>query len=438
MADNNKINRKASDHDGPLPQGFHLMAKPAGPSCNLRCGYCFYREKKTFFPANTMFRMSDEVLETYTREYIESQPGSAVVFDWQGGEPTVLGVDFFQRALDLQQKYGQGKQISNTLQTNGTLLDEAWCAFLSRNKFLVGLSLDGPEAVHDAFRLDKDGRPTCARVLDKLRMMQRYGVEVNVLATINSQSATHPLEVYRFFRQQGVQFIQFIPIVERETDSEAENLGISLAAPPSLTHEEKSTTVTPWSVEPTQYGEFLIQVFQEWIRNDVGRIFVMNFEWTLGAWAGVAPGVCYLAPRCGGNLILEHNGDIFSCDHFMYPVFRLGNILERGLKEMVQSTQQIAFGASKETALPGYCRGCELLFACRGGCPKHRFATSPDGESGLNYLCEGFKKFYHYVHPAMTRMVELIYRGIPVQKIMEVAEQSETSGQPLGEGEISG
>ena len=404
---------------GPARQGFHLMAKPAGPRCNLRCTYCFYREKETFFPEHRTLRMSDEVLEAYTRKYIESQPGPSVVFDWQGGEPTLAGIDFFRRALDLQKKYGGGKRIQNTLQTNGTLLDEDWCIFLSKNRFLVGLSLDGPEAVHDAFRVDPKGNPTCSRVLEALGMMQGHGVEVNVLATVNGESARHPLDVYRFFKDQGVRFIQFIPIVEREADPEAERLGIPLAVPPSPPRKEQSAAVTPWSVAPESYGDFLIRVFEEWIGNDVGRIFVMNFEWALGAWAGVGPGVCYLAPRCGGNLILEHNGDVYSCDHYMYPPYRLGNILEDDPADMVLSERQTALGASKETALPGYCRDCDVLFVCRGGCPKHRFAESPGGEPGLNHLCAGFKNFYHHVDPYMKRMVELVRRGIPVRRIME-------------------
>lgn len=419
MAGKKKTNQKASGIDRHEQQGFHLMAKPAGPNCNLRCVYCFYREKKIFFDENNDFLMSDEILEAYTREYIKSQPIPSIVFDWQGGEPTLLGINFFQRALDFQKKYNTGKQILNTLQTNGMILDDDWCAFLSRNKFLVGLSMDGPESVHDACRVDMDGKPTCSRVLHALKLLQNHGVEVNILATVNSQSSRHPLEVYRFFRQHGVQFIQFIPIVEREADSESENLGISLATPPSLTHEEKSTSVTPWSVEPEYYGEFLIRVFEEWIRNDVGKIFVMNFEWSLGAWAGVGPGVCYLALRCGQNLIVEHNGDIFPCDHFMYPAYRLGNIRDGGLRKMIDTKKQTAFGALKETTLPEYCRGCHFLFACRGGCPKHRFTKSPDGEPGLNYLCPGLKKFYHFVNPSMKRMVEFIHTGIPMQKIME-------------------
>ncbi len=301
------------------------------------------------------------------------------------------------------------------------MLDDDWCEFLAKNHFLVGLSLDGPESVHDAYRVDREGRGTADRVLKSWQTMQKHGVEVNELVAVNNENATQPLEVYRFLRQHGVQFIQFIPIVEREADAEAKALGIPLALPPSLNRAEQSTTVTSWSVEPKQYGEFLIRIFDEWSKHDVGKVFVMNFEWTLAAWARVRPAVCYLAPRCGRNLIMEHNGDVFSCDHFMYPAYRLGNILEDGLAHLVDSNQQLAFGAAKETALPKVCRECDVLFACRGGCPKHRFLKSSDGEPGLNYLCPGFKQFLHHVGPAMERMVELIRRGIPVWKIMDAA-----------------
>ncbi len=427
MGSDKKARRTGPGLHRPARQGFHLIAKPAGPRCNLSCAYCFYREKETFFGQGESFVMPDEVLEAYIREYIHLQPGSSVVFDWQGGEPALAGIDFFERALDLQRKYNRWKQIQNTLQTNGTILDDDWCAFLSRNKFLVGLSIDGPETVHDTFRVDHSGNPTSARVLQALKLMQKYGVELNVLATVNRESSQHPLEVYAFFKHHGVQFVQFIPIIERDADFEAERLGIRLAVPPPLTMEEKSFKVTNWSVEPEQYGEFLIRIYDEWIRNDVGRIFVMNFEWSLGAWAGVAPGVCYVAPRCGRNLIIEHNGDIFSCDHFMYPAYRLGNVREDDLGGIVESKQQIAFGASKETALPKHCRQCDVLFACRGGCPKHRFAKSPDGAPGLNYLCEGFKNFYRHVTPSMKQMVELMRRGIPLEKIMDAAGKPEAA-----------
>ena len=363
--------------------------------------------------------MSDDILEAYTREYIKSQPGSSVEFQWQGGEPTLAGLDFFQRALNFQKKYNVGKQISNSLQTNGTLLDDEWCLFLKKNNFLVGLSLDGPEAVHNVHRRDKKGLPTFNKVFSALSMMQKHGVEVNVLATVNNDNAQYPLEVYRFFREQGVQFIQFVPIVERMADTQAKQLGISLAVPPTLSNKDDATPATSWSVKPKQFGEFLIRVYDDWIRHDVGDVFVMNFEWTLGAFAGVRPGMCHISARCGQNLIMEHNGDIYSCDHFMYPAYRLGNIQEDRIIEMVKSKQQIAFGAVKEIDLPEYCRDCNVLFACRGGCSKHRFAVTPDGKPGLNYLCPGFKAFFHHVQPSMEQMLALISDRQPAKKIME-------------------
>lgn len=390
------------ENDHPLQQqGFHLMAKPAGPDCNLRCSYCFYCEKEAFFPDTSSFRMSDQVLDAYTREYIAAQLGPELVFDWQGGEPTLLGIKFFKQALELQRKYGEGRQISNTLQTNGILLDDDWCRFLAQNHFLVGLSMDGPEEVHDACRIDRAGMATFKRVFSALKLLQKHGVELNILATVNRVSSQKPLEVYRFFREQGVRFIQFIPIVGQEA-------GQTIAA-------------TGCSVEPKQYGACMTRIFDEWLRHDVGSMFVMNFEWTLAAWAGAGPGVCWLAPRCGGNLILEHNGDIYSCDHFMYPACRIGNILDGDLNIVVQSPDQIAFGAAKETALPTCCRSCEHLFVCQGGCPKHRFFIAPDGEPGLNYLCEGYQAFHQHVRPAMQQMVQLIRRGAPVSGIMQSA-----------------
>jgi len=405
--------------DGPAEHAFHLMAKPAGPVCNISCEYCFYKEKKTFFPDDAVLCMSQEILEVYTREYIRAQPGPFVLFDWQGGEPTLMGLDFFQTALDFQKKYADGKQITNTLQTNGTLIDEAWCSFLSKNGFLVGLSMDGPEFVHDSYRVYSDGKPTFAKVFDSYKMMMKHGVEVNVLATVNRKSSYNPLEVYRFFRESGVKFIQFIPIVEREAGCEYENNRLPFAAPPYFSKKISSSAVTRCSVDPEQYGEFLIRIFDEWIREDVGRIFVMNFEWALGSWARVVAGVCYLAPCCGQNMIIEHNGDVFSCDHFMYPDYRLGNILDDSLKSMVESRKQMEFGTSKKMNLSRHCLSCDFLFACNGGCPKHRFSATPDGDPGLNYLCKGLKKFYRHVDPSMKRMLKLIRSGVPAHKIMK-------------------
>lgn len=418
MSDNYSNKTSPADGESPARQEFYLMAKPVGPACNLRCTYCFYREKQVFFPESRNTRMSEAVLEAYIRKFITAQPGPEVSFEWQGGEPTLAGLDFFRRAVELQSKYGQGSKITNSLQTNGTLLDDEWCAFLAANHFLVGLSLDGPPELHDAFRVDAGGGTTSGRVISAFHRLCRHGAEVNILACVNRETSRYPLEVYRFFRDEGVRFIQFIPIVEREPGPGAKNPGLHLAGP-----DEESGNVTSWSVEPEAYGEFLVRIFEEWVQNDVGQTFVMNFEWALGLFAGAGPGVCYLAPRCGRNLILEHNGDVFSCDHFMYPQYRLGNILRDNLPDMVESSFQTRFGRAKEKTLPNVCRACEYLFACRGGCPKHRFASTFDNESGLNYLCPAFKIFYQAVAPIMESMIELLRKGIPVRQIMDTKKK---------------
>ncbi|MEW5733572.1 MAG: anaerobic sulfatase maturase [Thermodesulfobacteriota bacterium] len=401
------------------------MAKPAGPTCNLACETCFYLEKKTFFPGEKAFRMTEEVLDAYTRKYISAFPGPGVVFAWQGGEPALRGIEFFKRAVALQKKYGSDRHIENTFQTNGTLLTEDWCGFLAVNNFLVGLSLDGPPEIHDVLRRDRAGKPSAERVLSALALLRRHGAEVNVLCCVHRENARRPLDVYRFFRDRGIRFIQFIPVVEREPDPQAKIQGLALAAPSSPGRPEASGSPTPWSVRPEEYGAFLNAVFDEWVRNDVGRVFVMNFEWALGAWAGAAPGVCYLSSRCGSSLILEHNGDVYSCDHYMYPGFRLGNILTDDLAALVRSERQLAFGAAKETSLPGYCLSCRWLFACRGGCPKQRFAASPDGEPGMNLLCAGLQSFYGHIEPHMSRILALLRSGTPAAKIMAEAAERE-------------
>jgi uncharacterized protein len=398
------------------------MAKPIGPVCNLRCEYCFYLEKEALYPDDEKFRMSDEVLEAYIRKNIASQDARIpeILFAWQGGEPTMLGLDFFKKAIDLERKYAPpGKSIVNTFQTNGTLLNDEWCRFLAKNNFLIGLSLDGPREIHDRYRVDRSGKPTFDRVMRGLELLKKHGVEFNVLACVNEESAGRPRDVYRFFKSNGVRFIQFIPIVERMPDPRAEELGLDLAVPPPLDEGELWDAVTPWTVRPEHYGDFMVGVFDEWVRNDVGEMFVMNFEWTLAAYAGAPGASCFFTKRCGRAVIIEHNGDIYSCDHFMYPDYRLGNILTDDLGEMLSSKQQVDFGALKETTLPRYCRECELLFACRGACPKHRFLRTPQGEPGLNYLCEGYKKFFGHVRPYMNTILLLLERGLPASKVME-------------------
>lgn len=384
---------------------FTLMAKPGGPRCNLRCEYCFYLEKEQYFVGHgQQMLMPDELLETYVREYIAAVDTPEVSFAWQGGEPTLAGLPFFKKTVQLQKRYGKGRQISNSLQTNGILLDDDWCRFLADNRFLVGLSLDGPRRMHDRYRLDRGGRPTFNKVMKSLERMQRHRVEFNLLACINRTTARHPAEVYRFFREIGGRFIQFVPVVEQVVE------------PPG---EGGKTAITPWSVDPQGYGSFLRGVFDEWVRNDVGQIYVMNFEWTLASLTGMPWGTCIHAPSCGASLILEHNGDIYSCDHFMYPEYRLGNLLHDDLRGMVRSAQQQEFGESKETGLPQACRQCNWLEACYGGCPKHRFVRSPDGEPGMNYLCAGIRSYLEHVAPYMGIMADLLRRGLPAAGVME-------------------
>jgi uncharacterized protein len=393
------------------------MSKPIGPVCNLRCEYCFYLEKETFYPDGEEYRMSDEVLEAYIRQVSEAHADiPELLFAWQGGEPTLMGIEFYEKALGLQRKYAGGKPVTNTLQTNGTLMDEKWCRFLKKNNFLVGLSLDGPEDLHDRFRRDAGGEGTHAKVMRALKLMKKHGVEFNVLACVNRETAKHPLEVYRWFRDNGVEFIQFIPIVELAPNEESSSLGLQLGVPTAPGDTESE--VTEWTVLPEDWGDFLNTIFDEWVRNDVGSVFVMNFEWALVSFIGLQMPACFFSPVCGNAGIIEHNGDIYSCDHFMYPRYRLGNILTDNLKEMMASGKQKEFGVEKGN-LPRYCRECRVLKACYGECPKHRFRTTPDGEPGLNYLCEGYKRYFTHILPYLKAMTDLLSAGKPVSDIMD-------------------
>jgi len=400
------------------------MAKPAGPACNLDCRYCFYTEKEATLGQHGPTRMTDEVLEAYVSKYIASQPVPEVGFAWQGGEPLLMGLDFFRRAVNLQKRYSQGKQISNSIQTNGTLLTDEWCEFLAANDFLVGLSLDGPEDVHNYYRVDRNGKPSFDAVMRGLKLLKKHGVEFNILACVNRISSTKPLDVYRFFKRQGARFIQFIPIVERLPSPDEVALGLKLSPPPVLDGQadESKKQVTPWSVEPIRFGEFMIKVFDEWVRNDVGSVFVMNFEWTLSAWMGLGGGVCIHSRTCGDCLVIEHNGDIYACDHYVYPDYKRGNILTDMPDKLVQCAGQVLFGAVKETALPRKCLDCPALGVCRGECPKHRFAKTQTGESGLSYLCEGYAEFYRHVAPYMKTMIQLIENGLPAEHIMKAID----------------
>jgi uncharacterized protein len=363
--------------------------------------------------------MSDAVLEEYIRQYIESQQVDEVSFAWQGGEPTLLGVEFFRKARALQEKYANGKRITNALQTNGTLLDDEWCEFFTANNFLIGLSVDGPRELHDRYRVDKGQKPTFERVMAGLALLKKHKTEFNTLTVVNRANSQKPLEVYRFLKEIGSGYMQFIPLVERKPDTGAKTLGLDYSEPPLPGQWTPSEPVTAWSVESRQYGEFLIQIFDEWVRQDVGKYFVQMFDVALGSWMGMGASLCVFAETCGNALVLEHNGDLFACDHYVYPRYKLGNLLNTSLGAMVNSPEQRKFGNDKLTTLPKYCRECEVRFACNGECPKHRFLRTIDGEPGLNYLCAGYKRFFNHVDPYMRRMAELLRQGQTAARIME-------------------
>lgn len=393
-----------------VPPAFHVMAKPTGSACNLACDYCFFLKKEALYPGSP-FRMSDEVHEAYIRQLLEAHQVPQVTIAWQGGEPTLMGLDFFRRSVELQNKYRKpGTRIENTFQTNGILLDDDWCRFFHDNGFLVGLSLDGPQELHDVHRKDRGGRGTFDRVLAAARRLQAHGVEFNILCTVNSDNSRRPLDVYRFFRDElGARYIQFIPIVERDND----------------TGYQEGHTVTDRSVGPYEFGRFLIAIFDEWVSKDVGETFVLNFDGALAGWLDMAGTVCIFGPTCGLGLALEHNGDLYSCDHFVEPKFLLGNILETPLIDLVASEKQLKFGRDKKDTLPRYCRECEFLRVCHGECPKNRFVEAPGGEPGLNYLCAGYKAFFKHADRAMRIMADLLRQDRPASEVMAILRQGE-------------
>jgi uncharacterized protein len=396
---------------------FHIMTKPIGPICNLDCTYCFYLEKEKLYPGTKpgtkSWVMSGEVLERYVREYVAAQPQDEVHFAWQGGEPTLLGVDFFRTVVELQQRYANGKTIHNALQTNGVLLDDEWGEFLAEHEFLVGVSIDGPRELHDCYRVDKGQAPTFDRVMRGIAMLKEHKVEFNTLTVVHRRNSEHPLEVYRFLKEIGTGFIQFIPIVERKA-ADADGNGLVLIKPSF----ESAAEVTEWSVEPEAYGRFLSRIFDEWVKKDVGRTFVQLFDVALESWMGMEASLCVFRKTCGSALAMEHTGDLYSCDHFVYPENKLGNIMETALEKLVDSPEQHAFGEAKLNSLPKMCRTCEVRFACNGECPKHRFLTTPDGEPGLNYLCAGYKHFFKHVNPYMQFMAGELRAGRPPANIM--------------------
>ena len=396
-----------------MATSFHIMSKPTGPICNLDCKYCFYLEKEGLYGTPNSWAMSDAVLESYIRQYIEAQSDEVVNFAWQGGEPTLLGVEFFRKAFALQQKYAGGKTIQNALQTNGILLDDEWCEFLAQQQVLVGISIDGPRALHDAYRVDKGGHGSFARVVRGIGYLKKHGVEFNTLTTVHSGNESHPVEVYRFLKETGSRYMQFIPIVERKAEQPAAD-GLVLIQPSF----EGSAEVTEWSVDAQQYGRFLCAIYDEWVSRDVGKVFVQHFDVALESWLGMDASLCIFRETCGAAMALEHNGDLYSCDHFVYPEHRLGNVLTESMQAMAASGQQRQFGEHKASSLPKMCRECPVKFACHGECPKHRFLRTPDGEYGLNYLCAGYKMFFHHMDETMRFMAEELKAGRAPANVM--------------------
>ncbi len=407
---------------------FHIMTKPIGAICNLDCTYCYYLEKEKLYPQTRQFKMTDEALDSYVRQYIESQQTDAVSFAWQGGEPTLMGVDYFRKAVELQKKYANGKKIENALQTNGTLLDDEWGSFFAENRFLIGLSVDGPRELHDTYRVDKGQKPTFDRVMAGLDILKKHRVEYNTLTVVNRANSQRPLDVYRFLKEIGSGFMQFIPLVERLPDAGAKELGLDHAEPP-VSGEFEKIPVTKWSVLSKDYGEFLVQIFDEWVRNDIGKTFVQIFDVSLGTWAGYGASLCVFRETCGAALVLEHNGDLYSCDHYVYPNYKLGNILNQSLGELVRSPEQIQFGDAKRDTLPQYCKSCEVKFACNGECPKHRFIKTPDGEAGLNYLCQGYKRYFNHIDPYMKTMAGLLRQNRAPAELMAMVKRDDSEKQ---------
>ena len=395
---------------------FTTMVKPVGATCNLDCAYCYYRDKAEIYNAQRMV-MSEQLLEMYIKQYLEAVDLPIVTFCWHGGEPLLAGIDFYRKAVELQQRYAAGRRIENTLQTNGTLIDEEWCRFFRENDFLVGVSLDGPEDVHDAYRRDCGGAPTFTKVMDAIALMRSSGVEYNILATVNARSEGRGAEVYNFLK--GIsRFIQFLPVVEyvRRRDDEGKR-------PLIVSPDDEGAEPAPWSVSATAYGRFMCDVFDEWMKADVGHCFVQLFDITLANWCGVSPSLCAFCETCGDAPVVEHNGDVYSCDHFVYPEYRLGNILQGSLVDMYTSEEQRSFGRDKREALPMECKRCTYNFLCRGECPKHRFATSRNGEPYMNVLCEGYKMFFRHTDPYMRYMKMLLQKERSPMEVMQWARQ---------------
>ena len=419
---------------GAAPPAFHVLAKPTGAICNLDCKYCFFLSKEMLYPGSR-FRMADELLDTYIQQLLEAHQVPEVTIAWQGGEPTLMGLDFFKRSVEYVEKYKRPDQrVAHTMQTNGTKLDDEWCAFFKENDFLIGLSVDGPQEMHDAYRVNKGGEGTFNQVMIGLDYLRKHEVEFNILCTVHAANADHPLEVYRFFRDElGAQFIQFIPIVERATEQllPLVNMGWSeKSGVERPLYVQQGNLVTERSVQAERYGEFLTTIFDEWVMRDVGQVYVQLFDVTLGSWIG-QHNLCIFSPTCGNALAIEHNGDLYSCDHYVEPDYLLGNILEERMIDLIASDQQRKFGQDKYDTLPKYCQECEVQFACYGGCPKNRFIETPDGEPGLNYLCAGYKKFFNHVDEPMRFMAAELRNNRPPANVMGFMARKEAELQKL-------
>ena len=397
----------------PFAKPLYVMLKPAGAHCNLACKYCYYLEKNKLYPTAQRHLMSDEMLEQFTREYIEAQTMNQVLFTWHGGEPLLRSIDFYRKALSLQQKYAGGRRIDNVIQTNGTLLTDEWCEFFAQNHWLVGISIDGPQPDHDHYRLTAAGKPSWKKVMQGIKLLKKHGVEWNAMAVVNAYNANHPMEFYRFFKENGCQFLQFTPIVERLTRHEDGRTLASLA-------DKDEISLSEASVAPEQWGYFLCAIFDEWVRKDVGKIFVEIFDCTLANWMGISPGICAYSKECGHAGVMEHNGDVYSCDHFVFPEYKLGNIRDHSLIDMLYGEQQQEFSRLKHSSLPRQCKECDMEFACHGECPKNRFMKDKYGDSGLNYLCPGYYHYYQHVAPYMDYMKQELMSQRPPSNIMKV------------------
>lgn len=397
----------------PFAKPLYVMLKPAGAHCNLACKYCYYLEKNKLYSTAQRHLMSDEMLEQFTREYIEAQTMNQVLFTWHGGEPLLRSIDFYRKALSLQQKYAGGRHIDNVIQTNGTLLTDEWCEFFAQNHWLVGISIDGPQPDHDHYRLTAAGKTSWKKVMQGIKLLKKHGVEWNAMAVVNAYNANHPLEFYRFFKENGCQFLQFTPIVERLTRHEDGRTLASLA-------DKNEIPLSEASVAPEQWGYFLCAIFDEWVRKDVGKIFVEIFDCTLASWMGISPGICAYSKECGHAGVMEHNGDVYSCDHFVFPEYKLGNIRDHSLIDMLYGEQQQEFSRLKHSSLPRQCKECDMEFACHGECPKNRFMKDKYGDSGLNYLCPGYYHYYQHVAPYMDYMKQELMSQRPPSNIMKV------------------